>query len=317
MKTCKECNEVKPLECFWKNKALKDGYENKCIDCRKGNKKQHKLTCKVCEKNFFSNKKNQIYCSNHCSSIEKKRRKLVCCPECNQEFYIVESRTDKVVYCSKECMKKTFSKKFSKESNPNFKSEKRKCDNCKKDIYVTPSEKRSLKHHYCSRECANSHKSVIYTGENNKQFKSAFVSCSYCGGVFERKPFLINDHNNFCSPSCKNQWLIQFNKSRVGENHPLWDFSKSWEERYIGRGYYEYLTWRKKILRRDKSCIKCGSKEDLVAHHILNYSEYPSLRTDINNGKTLCKDCHVRFHKIYGLKNNNHNQLNEFIKGAN
>jgi len=34
MKTCKRCNETKPLDCFTENKAAKDGLEYRCRQCR-------------------------------------------------------------------------------------------------------------------------------------------------------------------------------------------------------------------------------------------------------------------------------------------
>lgn len=32
-KECSKCKETKPLTCFWKNKARKDGYQHYCTDC--------------------------------------------------------------------------------------------------------------------------------------------------------------------------------------------------------------------------------------------------------------------------------------------
>lgn len=55
--------------------------------------------------------------------------------------------------------------------------------------------------------------------------------------------------------------------------------------------------WRKSVFDRDShACKGCGSTEDLHAHHILKWSEYPAGRIDINNGITLCVDCHADEH---------------------
>ena len=75
-----------------------------------------------------------------------------------------------------------------------------------------------------------------------------------------------------------------------------------------------YNTWKRKVLERDNyTCQKCNKKEHLAAHHIENYSEKEELRTDINNGITLCVECHKEFHKEFGNKNNNKKQIDIFL----
>lgn len=55
----------------------------------------------------------------------------------------------------------------------------------------------------------------------------------------------------------------------------------------------EYKLWRKSILERDKyQCIWCGSTENLEVDHIKPFSLYPELRFAIDNGRTLCHECH-------------------------
>lgn len=55
-----------------------------------------------------------------------------------------------------------------------------------------------------------------------------------------------------------------------------------------------YADWRKKIFQRDKKCKMpgCNSKKKLQAHHIKRWSDASALRYDINNGITLCSECH-------------------------
>lgn len=78
----------------------------------------------------------------------------------------------------------------------------------------------------------------------------------------------------------------------------------------------EYKHWRSNILKIDKyTCNKCGQiGGKLEVHHILNFSEYPDLRFNTDNGITMCKDCHRKFHYIYGNRKNNEKQLEEFLK---
>lgn len=56
-----------------------------------------------------------------------------------------------------------------------------------------------------------------------------------------------------------------------------------------------YKEWRKLVYARDNhQCQwpKCNKKKGLNAHHIKTWASCPSLRFNINNGITLCKDHH-------------------------
>ena len=58
---------------------------------------------------------------------------------------------------------------------------------------------------------------------------------------------------------------------------------------------FGYEAFRQEILRRDKKRCQmpgCGSKKRLQVHHIQKYSNSPILRTDRQNGITLCSKCH-------------------------
>jgi len=56
----------------------------------------------------------------------------------------------------------------------------------------------------------------------------------------------------------------------------------------------EFKVWRNEVLDRDGYiCQKCNQKKsELHAHHIKPKAKFWELRTDINNGITLCRDCH-------------------------
>lgn len=88
------------------------------------------------------------------------------------------------------------------------------------------------------------------------------------------------------------------------------------QERITRRHYQEYRDWRGKVFERDNyTCQCCGRKRRyLNAHHIYNYADHKSLRIDGSNGITLCKDCHCDFHRIYGRRNTNKAQLDEFLR---
>ena len=68
------------------------------------------------------------------------------------------------------------------------------------------------------------------------------------------------------------------------------------------RNSKEYAIWRLSVFERDKfTCRGCGARGgDLHAHHVLSFSKFPNHRFDINNGLTLCKDCHKKTNNYAG-----------------
>ncbi|WP_188017198.1 HNH endonuclease [Lentilactobacillus buchneri] len=63
--------------------------------------------------------------------------------------------------------------------------------------------------------------------------------------------------------------------------------------------------WRNKVLKRDSyTCQHCGSTSDLTAHHISYWSNDPVNRINVDNGITLCRECHAFEHRgetVYNL----------------
>jgi len=95
-------------------------------------------------------------------------------------------------------------------------------------------------------------------------------------------------------------------ESISGENHHNWNPNLTDEER-LHRDYNhknENNQWRKAVYERDDhTCQKCfvkGSGKNLNAHHILPWALFPELRFEVENGITLCKTCHKRYHKVWG-----------------
>ena len=78
-----------------------------------------------------------------------------------------------------------------------------------------------------------------------------------------------------------------------GEKHPMWKggISREYKEGFGGK---EYKRWRMEVFLRDSfTCQFCGVKGIyLTAHHIKSWAKFPELRFDVNNGVTLCEDCH-------------------------
>lgn len=73
-------------------------------------------------------------------------------------------------------------------------------------------------------------------------------------------------------------------------------------QKYIGKKYPQKLSrdmvWVKMVLERDgHTCVKCGATTNLQAHHIIPVSVESIFSADIDNGVTLCKECHEKAHE--------------------
>jgi len=100
----------------------------------------------------------------------------------------------------------------------------------------------------------------------------------------------------------------------TGEKNAMWDATKSDEDRYSRHTEADHKRWRDEVLERDGyACRRCGSEKTLHAHHIFPYTAHPELRTDIDNGITLCNKCHSAFHGGYGANATNV-ELEEFME---
>ena len=98
------------------------------------------------------------------------------------------------------------------------------------------------------------------------------------------------------------------------ERNPNWIDGRTPINKLI-RQSSEYELWRDAVFTRDnytdqKTGIRGGK---LHPHHILNFSNHPELRFDVNNGITLSEKAHREFHSSYGKKNNTQKQLLEFL----
>ena len=62
----------------------------------------------------------------------------------------------------------------------------------------------------------------------------------------------------------------------------------------IFRHSAEYGIWRTNVFQRDNyTCQECGKKGvKLNAHHINTFSNFPEDRLKLDNGITLCEECH-------------------------
>lgn len=100
----------------------------------------------------------------------------------------------------------------------------------------------------------------------------------------------------------KAKWSLEhrllFSTLKKGEKNNFWKGGITPLNRQI-RESLKYKLWRESVFQRDEfTCKICKQKgRKLTAHHIKLFSKFPELRFDINNGLTLCWECHKKIHK--------------------
>lgn len=163
--------------------------------------------------------------------------------------------------------------------------------------------------------------------------------CKTCNNVFKTHPYRILQGVKYCSSRCygiakKNykptQKQLDGLKSGHGWNkgikNPLGEKHPNWKGGITGfvikiRRCFEYKLWRENVFKRDDyTCCLCKSRNGNGKKIILNADHYPKTFSnlikehciksyndsieckelwDINNGRTLCRDCHLRETSIY------------------
>jgi HNH endonuclease len=83
-----------------------------------------------------------------------------------------------------------------------------------------------------------------------------------------------------------------------GARHYKWKGGRPWQRFKDPR----YIAWRVAVLERDNyTCQRCQRRcrkyeRGLAAHHVEPYATRPELRFKVNNGVTLCRNCHLSLH---------------------
>jgi predicted restriction endonuclease len=90
----------------------------------------------------------------------------------------------------------------------------------------------------------------------------------------------------------------KLSEAKKGENNPMWKGGITPENKRL-RQSATFRRWREAVFMRDNwTCQICGIRGGvkLHPHHIKEFAIYPELRFDVDNGITLCADCHSKIH---------------------
>ncbi len=158
------------------------------------------------------------------------------------------------------------------------------CKHCNKKFYIKPywSKKEFLAvAKYCSVSCRS--KGRVVSKETKQKLSNA-----------------PKDLKGLELGHGWNKGISNFNI--IGEKNPSWKGGITPINQKI-RASLEYEEWRKSVFERDNyTCQDCGQVGGyLNADHIKPFAYYPELRFDLNNGRTLCVDCHSKT-DTYGFK---------------
>lgn len=158
---------------------------------------------------------------------------------------------------------------------------------------------------FCSKKCAYANKTrrsglkYNITKENKGWYKKG--SLPHCTGKH-----LSDAHKEAIRQTSKGQRRspnTEFTSERLaGEKNPNWRGGVTPENIKI-RNTPEYRAWRKAVFVRDNyTCQECKTRGGkLNADHIKPFSQFPALRLELSNGRTLCKKCHIET-DTYGAK---------------
>jgi nitrate/TMAO reductase-like tetraheme cytochrome c subunit len=88
---------------------------------------------------------------------------------------------------------------------------------------------------------------------------------------------------------------MKMSKAHTGNKCNFWKGGINKESDKV-RKNIEYRLWREAVYARDNfTCQKCHMRGGrLNAHHIKSFSMHPELRVALDNGVTLCIDCHKK-----------------------
>lgn len=227
------------------------------------------------------------------------------CDNCHKESNQVSSQFNisKNHFCSKDC-------------RIAYKRTSFYCENCNNLSIKSNRSYKIEKSHCCSKKC--------YKELRIKNKKKPYeIICTLCKKHFNSHYYNKKWKNHFCSRLCSDKYSRDMRYKDYKRKTPL---------RKLIKLNCKYINWQKSIyLKDDFKCCECDRNYRLHAHHLKHFADifkdflelYPLLNAednkeellqlalnyepfwDINNGQTLCEDCHQNKHPELKIKMKN------------
>lgn len=141
-----------------------------------------------------------------------------------------------------------------------------------------------------------------WLGKHHTQETKQKISKSKKGQI----PWIKGQKGLHLSPTTEfKKGQIPWNKGKKqdsirGEKHWNWKNGITVKIRGL-RASSEYKEWRNLVLKRDNYICKLCGRNGNTADHIKRFVDFPELRFKLNNGRTLCEECHLKT-DTYGYK---------------
>jgi len=261
--------------------------------------------CKICNLEYKvkpSRFKKSKYCSYACRNIAQKetlkgssnpnyKGGLVTkiCQRCGKEYKTIPALAGLSVACSRRCNVYIQSAKsvIARQKTATYKWKERKTD-------IRHIPKKMIFGEYCrvlkAKKCGHlTKKGRLYCGKCSPLKGKEEKICPVCNDKYSVYP---SENRASCSRKCYGKLVSERQK---GEKSHLWKGGLT-DNNMLLRKSPESKEWRKLVFKRDNyTCQHCGKRGGkLDADHIKPWALYPELRFELNNGRTLCRPCHLK-----------------------
>jgi len=176
------------------------------------------------------------------------------------------------------------------------------CPNCQHERFISYCQAFNIKTNKANKECKKCIRDLglgkvnitgLQKGRTAEiQKKSALARVGLKRGKSKQLQFRqIFAPETLSNPEMRSKQSLA-KKGKFGDLCNNWRGGTT-KDRQLAMGRPEYKNWRISVFTRDNfCCVICLSNKDIQADHIKEWCNYPELRYEVSNGRTLCKSCH-------------------------